>query len=363
MEDQPTSPNLNFSEFQSLDLNQWMERIQLDLKGKNWADYIWEIEPGLTMDPAQFDQSTSYVPLFSIREYSWIGHDVEVIDDLEAANKALLDLLLLGISAPKLIISESLTKEDWEILLHNVSLEYIKVQLQFKNLEISKNSLNSLVKAELKIDHKLLDGSVEVGSIENGMSLIEIFQPLFQKMRFLPISSSSILEVENLSEILLKANQAIQLGLKNNSSEQSTFDNFIFQISIGNSFLLEIAKLRAMRLLLNLFADVYGLKSGSVRLQVVAKNDAFCGEAELDVIRMTAMTLAANLGGADQIMLPNLDNDRKPFLQRITANIQHLLNLESNLGKVGDPLAGSHYLEVLTDQIAQKAWLKFQTKA
>jgi len=356
------APKLEFSEFESLDLNRWMERIKADLKGKNWQEYLWEIEPGLVMDPAQFNTAKTYQPIFAQSNKTWLGHTLLIGKDTEKTNKELLDLLMLGISAPKLKIEKVIEKEGWEELFQNVSLQYLQVHFNFSNSSIAEMSLNGLNKAKLNIDQKQLVGSVSIDEGKSGSSPKPDFYTEFPKLKFVPISSSSESVVDQLSELLLSAKSSIELGSNNGDTACQIFDNLLIGIRIGNSFLVEIAKLRAARLLFNLLAESYELPSNNSCIQVSASNDAFCGEAELDVIRMTSMALAANLAGADIILLPNLDNDRRTFLQRITANIQHILNLESHLGKVGDPLAGSHYLEALTDKIAQKAWSKFQAK-
>ncbi len=361
MNEHPKSTILDFSEFQSLDLNQWMDRIQVDLKGKNWEDYQWEIEPGLTMDPAQFDLEQTNEPIFQAKENNWIGHELEVAEDIEAANKALLELLMLGISAPVLKISRVLSKNEWEELFDNVQHEYLQVQLHFKSVDIAKQGLDAL--AQVFSPGNGLTGAVSVGKARNGDQQLMNYHSLFPKLRFYSISSFKNSIVDSLTDILLATNQLIQDSIKTEANTQETFDNVQIHLKIGNSFLVEIAKLRAIRLLMNLIADLYSLDNSNIKFQIGTDPGAFSGEAELDVIRMTSMTLSANLGGADQIILPNLDNNRKAFLQRITANIQHLLNLESHLGKVGDPLAGSHYLEALTERIAEQAWTKFQTKA
>jgi len=360
MKDQKGTTNLNFSEFESLDLNQWMERIQKDLKGKNWEDYQWEIEPGLTMDPAKFDPSTEFKPLFAAKSHTWIGHELVLDNDIEANNKELLDLLMLGISAPKLIIENKLSKEDWENLFQNVSLEYLEIQLEFNSESIAQECLNTFTQARLNIEPKDIVGAVSVVGEKSGRGLKQRFYPDFPKMRFLKVYSSKELIVDQLADILISTNDEFQNGKGQKHSLNDIDEQLLINVSLGNSFLVQIAKLRAARLLINLLADSYGLKNSKHSILVTPEPPAFCGEAELDVIRMTAITLAANLGGADHILLPNLDNDRKEFLQRITSNIQHVLNLESHLGKVGDPLAGSHYLEALTDKIARQAWSKFQ---
>ena len=75
------------------------------------------------------------------------------------------------------------------------------------------------------------------------------------------------------------------------------------------------------------------------------------------------MALAGILGGATRLtVLPANANTEQAsgFTRRIARNVQHLLELESHLGKVVDPAAGSYYIEKLTGEIAEKAWNSLQ---
>ena len=75
------------------------------------------------------------------------------------------------------------------------------------------------------------------------------------------------------------------------------------------------------------------------------------------------MALAGILGGATRLtVFPANSNTEQAsgFTRRIARNVQHLLELESHLGKVVDPAAGSYYIEKLTGEIAEKAWNSLQ---
>ncbi|MEM9992405.1 MAG: methylmalonyl-CoA mutase family protein, partial [Bacteroidota bacterium] len=73
---------------------------------------------------------------------------------------------------------------------------------------------------------------------------------------------------------------------------------------------------------------------------------------------------SAVVGGTDRLTILPADFDKQnTFTTRIARNVQHLLQLESYLDRVGDPAAGSYYLETLTDKLAVAAWQKFQQTA
>ncbi len=70
--------------------------------------------------------------------------------------------------------------------------------------------------------------------------------------------------------------------------------------------------------------------------------------------------------GADRLTVLPYDAGRESaaqypqaFGRRIARNVQHLLQLESGLGDIADPAAGSYYVEQLTRQLAAAAWNDF----
>jgi methylmalonyl-CoA mutase len=83
----------------------------------------------------------------------------------------------------------------------------------------------------------------------------------------------------------------------------------------------------------------------------------------VNLLRGTIATFGGAIGGAESItVLPHdtawgLPTD---FSRRMARNIQLLAAEESNLGRVADPAGGSWYVESLTDQLAERAWKRFQ---
>jgi methylmalonyl-CoA mutase len=77
------------------------------------------------------------------------------------------------------------------------------------------------------------------------------------------------------------------------------------------------------------------------------------------MLRATTEATAAAVGGANTITVHPYDIHYKQtddFSQRISRNVSHILDEESHLSAVDNPGEGSYYIEVLTDEIARKAW-------
>ncbi len=137
-------------------------------------------------------------------------------------------------------------------------------------------------------------------------------------------------------------------------------------LSCGSNFFVEIAKLRAARLLWTRVAEAFGggANSRAVHLHV---RTSLWNKSQLDpytnILRGTSEAFAAVVGGCDSLHVGPFDEViRVPdeFSRRIARNTQIILNEECGFPRVIDPAGGSYFVEALTDQIAARAWQLFQ---
>lgn len=143
----------------------------------------------------------------------------------------------------------------------------------------------------------------------------------------------------------------------------------ILSVSVGTSYFMEIAKLRALRVLVDQFAGHYPV-SGAYPLFIHAQTSAFYDAATTpytNLLRATTEAMAAVIGGCDVLTVRPYDAvlgqqatpANREFSDRVARNISVLLKEESYLDKVADPAAGSYYIETLTNQLTQHAWTLF----
>jgi methylmalonyl-CoA mutase len=136
-----------------------------------------------------------------------------------------------------------------------------------------------------------------------------------------------------------------------------------FSLPIGSDFFLEIIKLKVLRQLWWQLAKAYHPDYHS-HLFVHARIDPWNNpayEPRENMIHSTTAAMSAVLGGSDAITLEAADPGDGLAL-RIARNVSSLLREESHLGKVSDPVAGSYYVESLTDQLASETWNKFRER-
>ena len=136
-----------------------------------------------------------------------------------------------------------------------------------------------------------------------------------------------------------------------------------FFFATGMNFFTEIAKLRAARLLWARIVKAFGAtQDKSLALRTHCQTSGWSLAAQdpyNNVVRTCLEALAAVLGGTQSLHTNALDEAMAlptEFSARIARNTQLILQEESHVTHAADPLAGSYYVERLTDQLARKAW-------
>jgi methylmalonyl-CoA mutase C-terminal domain/methylmalonyl-CoA mutase N-terminal domain len=148
-------------------------------------------------------------------------------------------------------------------------------------------------------------------------------------------------------------------------------DDFAGRLSffwaIGMNFFMEIAKMRAGRLLwARLIKQFDPQKPSSMALRTHCQTSGVSlteKDAYNNVVRTTIEAMAAVLGGTQSLHTNALDEAialPTPFSARIARNTQLIIQEETGIPHVVDPLAGSYYVESLTNSLAEEAWKLIQ---
>ncbi len=136
-----------------------------------------------------------------------------------------------------------------------------------------------------------------------------------------------------------------------------------FSFAIGSSYFLQIAKLRAFRLLWARVAESFGAAIPLTLHTRTSRWNKSIYDAYNNVLRTTTEAMSAAIGGADTIHVEPFDfTFRQPTAasERLAHNVHLVLKHEAYLDRVGDPAAGSYYVETLTDSLAREAWKLMQ---
>jgi methylmalonyl-CoA mutase len=140
-----------------------------------------------------------------------------------------------------------------------------------------------------------------------------------------------------------------------------------FNVPVGMSFFLEIAKLRAARMLWARVTSDFGVRDDEARRMRLHVRTSLWHQTKYDpyvnMLRSTIESMAAIIGGMDSMYTAPFDEVSSTpgtFSKRVARNLQIVLREETRLGHVADPAAGSYYIETLTHSLAEHAWQMFQ---
>ena len=139
-----------------------------------------------------------------------------------------------------------------------------------------------------------------------------------------------------------------------------------FHLCLGTDFFMEIAKLRALRLLWADLLNAAGCPAVAAEAKVHARTSRRCQtllDPHVNMLRVTTQAMSAVFGGVDSLHVSPFDEmDSLPdeFSRRIARNVQLVLAHECHFDQVQDPAGGSWYVEKLTAELAEQAWSIFQ---
>lgn len=139
----------------------------------------------------------------------------------------------------------------------------------------------------------------------------------------------------------------------------------VFEYSIGSNFFMEIAKLRAARMVWSKVAEAYGATPDEQRMMILARTSHSTKtlfDPYVNLLRAGNEAFAAIIGGAQYLHVsPYTEPSGKnsSFSERIAQNTKLILIEEAWITQTTDPAGGSWFIEELTDELAEQAWQKF----
>lgn len=180
-----------------------------------------------------------------------------------------------------------------------------------------------------------------------------------------PYHDAGASAVQELAYALSTGVEYVQAMLERGLDIEEIAPQIQFAFSVGSNSFMEIAKIRAARMLWTSIIDSYGGSPHAKKMTIHARTSAWTKTAldpHVNLLRATTEAFSAVVGGADSLHVSAFDEAIQPageFSRRIARNTQLILKQEAHLGKVTDPAGGSWYVEWLTDEVAKKAWDMF----
>jgi methylmalonyl-CoA mutase len=169
--------------------------------------------------------------------------------------------------------------------------------------------------------------------------------------------------VQELGFTLADGKEYVKTAVERGMDVDAFAGRLSFFFAIGQNFFMEAAKLRAARLLWHRIMSGFGAqREQSLMLRTHCQTSGV-SLAEQDpynnIVRTAYEALSAVLGGTQSLHTNSFDEAiglPTNFSSRIARNTQLILQNETGVTKVVDPLAGSYYVEKLTADLADAAW-------
>lgn len=389
-----------FSDFPPVSTQEWMDKIQVDLKG---ADYekklVWKTNEGFKVKPfyRQEDleglKTTDGLPgqypyLRGIKkdDNTWfIRQDIRVDDPAEGNAKA-LDILNKGIDSLGFHVPAKALDADFiRTLLKDICCECI--ELNFTTCQRHTLQLAELLVAYFKekgYDPEKIQGSVNFdpiskmlqkgkdlsGIVAKGAELVKVLAP-FPKFRCIAVNSLKLNNAgayiyQELGYALAWGNYYLNALVEAGIPVDLAARKIKFNFGISSNYFMEIAKFRAARMLWADIVKAYGpTEECACKMVAHAETSTFnltLFDAHVNLLRTQTEAMSAAIAGVNSITVTPFDKvyeTPNEFSERIARNQQLLLKEEAHLNRIVDAAGGSYYIENLTVAIAQQAWNLF----
>ena len=388
-----------FSEFAPVSTEDWVAKITADLKGVPFEKkLVWKTGEGFNVNPfyrledIEGLKTTESLP----GEFPYVrgtkkDNDWKVRQNIEvccfkAANEKALDILNKGVTALGLVIKgDDVNKENIATLLEGICPQ--AVELNFNTClckaealigilaEVFQSKGADLEKCYGSVNYDpfkkpLIKGKENQNWVENAAAVLKAGAAL-PKYRVLAVNAFNLNNAgafitQELGYALAWGNELLAKLTEAGFTVDEVAKNIKFNFGISSNYFMEIAKFRAARWLWAEIVKAYAPACDcSCKMHVHAQTSEWnmtIFDAHVNLLRSQTEAMSAAIAGVDSITVRPFDKTYQTpddFSERIARNQQLLLKEESHFDKVVDPSAGSYYVEVLTNSLADVAWKLF----
>ncbi|PJF09029.1 methylmalonyl-CoA mutase [Pseudorhodobacter sp. MZDSW-24AT] len=275
--------------------------------------------------------------------------------------------------------------EDMKILFDGIPLDKVSVSMTMNGAVIPILANFIVTGEEQGVARHLLSGTIQNDILKEFMvrntyvyppepsmriiaDIIEYTSAEMPKFNSISISGYHMQEaganlVQELAFTLADGREYVRTAIARGMDVDAFAGRLSFFFAIGMNFFMEAAKLRAARLLWHrIMSDFSAKNPASLMLRTHCQTSGVSlqeADPYNNVIRTAYEAMSAVLGGTQSLHTNALDEAialPTEFSARIARNTQLILQEETGITHVVDPLAGSYYVETLTHQLAEEAW-------
>lgn len=395
-----------FSEFTAPTRQQWLDKIQVDLKGADFQKkLVWKTDEGFSVQPFYLKEDLDslktmgsgpgefpYIRGNGSKDNNWYVRQDIIADSAAQANKKALEVLECGVESLGFKIpGRELSPDYINTLLDGIYCDC--VELNFKTCPQCSVALARIVADYFRskgYDFAKIRASIDFDPIKNmvvrgeddetllaeAKELVRITDK-FLDFRVVAVNSSSLADrgayiVQELGYAMAWGaeymNQLISAGI----APAQAARRIKFNMGVSANYFMEIAKFRAARYLWSQVVEKFVPEDKAAAKMCIHANTSFYNmtlfDSYVNLLRSQTETMSAAIAGVHSIAVTPFDatySAPDDFSERIARNQQLLLKEECHFDKVVDPSGGSYYIEVLTDSLAREAWkifLKIETE-
>jgi len=346
----------------------WVDLLRKELKAVplEQLDNVQELE-GLAVKAYQYnrtvlDSNPGVFPFtrgFKSNSNTWLNRFDITVHDEKSANIRALEVLMQGIDCLHFILKSD--KPNLAVLLEGIDLPYIRVEFQvetknqFDQIEAHfQNGIPSTVAVMLQSGHssytelsKLIAPHVEV------------------EINAYALQAAGANIQDQLAYALSDGHEVFLALVAQGIPADTAYQQIHFSFGIGANYLNEISKIRAFRSCWSQLITAY-LPSINLETKITAQIghlNKSLADPHTNLLRQTTEALSAVSGGVDILVIHPYDslseNGSSKLAERMARNIPLILQEESYLNAVVDPLGGSYVIDDLTHQIQASAWKRF----
>ena len=275
--------------------------------------------------------------------------------------------------------------EDMKILFEGIPLDKVSVSMTMNGAVIPILANFIVTGEEQGYDCQVLSGTIQNDILKEFMvrntyiyppepsmriiaDIIEYTSSNMPKFNSISISGYHMQEaganlVQELAYTLADGKEYVKTAMARGMDIDQFAPRLSFFFAIGMNFFMEAAKLRAARLLWHRIMEELGAKTPKSKMLRTHCQTSGVSLQEQDpynnVVRTAYEAMSAVLGGTQSLHTNALDEAialPTEFAARIARNTQLILQEETGVTNVVDPLAGSYYVEKLTSDLAEAAW-------
>lgn len=392
-----------FAEFPPVSTEAWEAAIAVDLKG---ADYerklVWRTNEGFNVRPYYRAENLEGLETLNAAagefpylrgvsgDNNWLTHQTIEVAAPAEANATALQMLNAGVDSLGFEIKdENFSEADLDVLLKDIYMPAVDLTFSGKKmphvaaLVLAKAEKEGVSKDDTRVNF-CIDPIVKHLSMKGdwcekcgGTKCFDKIADLVAKtkeykhVRVVTVSGNVFSDsgstiVEELGFSLAVAHEYLVRMMEHGLTIDEAARKLRFSFAVTSNYFMEMAKLRAARLLWANIVKAYGPeKPCSCKMFAHARTSAWnqtVYDPYVNMLRGTTEAMSAAIAGVHSLEVLPFDHSYEApseFSYRIARNESLLLKHESHFDQVIDPAGGSYYIENLTKSIADEAWKLF----